>query len=427
MKSAHATTHALLEFPRSRGLRCFLGACLVASALPVQAGAELVPMPAPAGQPPAVSAWERFNGWSIGDFLFPDLHLHGIGGASSTDPAALASGAHDPLREAFSAQAIEPGVSLRLPYFEAFANHIFHQDAGGDWHNEWEEAFAKITDLPGGFEIKGGRFLAHFGPLNSVHLHAWDFVDAETAPARFLGEDGLLLEGGGVDWTLPFGRSTVFTSVLSLAFGNAPSHDHGHHHGHGHSKHEGEDAVPMDDILSARLVGRYRFDDFRSVTGGLSWAGGDNGFGRRSDVFGLDAEYLWRENGLEPGGRALRLRSEALWRRVNAYSEHDDDDDGIIDDIDSGRYDDWGFYAHAIYSWNERFDTSLRIGWAGGVDDFGQAERFRVSPAVTCWLDTDRRLALRTQYNYDRIDSREDEHSLWFQLSIALGCRDEVR
>jgi hypothetical protein len=277
-------------------------------------------------------------------------------------------------------------------------------------------------------ELKGGRFLPHFGPLNAVHLHGWDFVDAETAPARFLGEDGLLLEGGGVDWTLPFGRSTVFTSVLSLAYGNAPAHDHehGHHDGH-HVDFDGADAVPMDDILTARLVARYRFDDFRSVTGGLSWAGGDNGFGRRSDVFGLDAEYLWRENGLEPGGRALRLRGEVLWRQVDAYSEHDEDEDGVIDEIHSGSYDDCGFYAHAIYSWNERIDTGLRIAWAGGMDDFGQSERFRVSPAVTWWLDTDRRLALRTQYNYDRIDSREDEHSLWLQLSLALGCRNEVR
>jgi hypothetical protein len=144
-------------------------------------------------------------------------------------------------------------------------------------------------------------------------------------------------------------------------------------------------------------------------------------------VIGFDAEYLWRENGLEPGGRAFRWRNELLWRDVDAYSEHDEDGDGVIDEIYSGTYREWGFYTHAIYSWNDRFDTGLRLGWVEGVDDFGQDERFRISPAATWWLDQGRRVGLRAQYNYDSIASREDEHSLWFQLSIALGSTEEVR
>ena len=36
-----------------------------------------------AAAPP--DAWERFNDWSIGDVLFPSLHLHGMGGFSTGD------------------------------------------------------------------------------------------------------------------------------------------------------------------------------------------------------------------------------------------------------------------------------------------------------------------------------------------------------
>jgi hypothetical protein len=112
---------------------------------------------------------------------------------------------------------------------------------------------------------------------------------------------------------------------------------------------------------------------------------------------------------------------------VDAYSAHDDDEDGVIDETYHGTYQEWGFYTHAIYSWCERLDTGLRLGWVEGIDDFGQAERFRISPAVTWWFDKGRRVGMRAQYNYDSIASRDDEHSLWLQLNIALGSDTEVR
>lgn len=171
-------------------------------------------------------------------------------------------------------------------------------------------------------------------------------------------------------------------------------------------------------------MGRYRFDDFRSITSGVSWAGGKNGFDRNTHVVGLDAEYLWREHGLEPGGRAFRWRNELLWRDVQAREEHEED--GEVE-IHTGTYQEWGFYTHAIYTWHDRLDTGLRLGWVEGIDDFGQHERFRISPVVSWWFDPARRIGLRAQYNYDSISGRDDEHSVWFQFNIALGSTVEVR
>jgi hypothetical protein len=406
---------------------------LAISPLPATAGDQGA---APAATAPltvaAPDAWTSFNNWNLGDVLFPALHLHGVGGASSVAPATLASGGHDPNREAFSAQAIEPGLSLRTKYLEGFTNYIFFQDAAGDWQDEWEEAFAKLVNLPGGFELKGGQYLPRYGALNDKHLHAWDFVDSETVLSQFLGEHGLLLQGAELSWTLPFNADPVFVSIASLGYGNALAHEHEHHHGGEETPHEGDEATLADDIVTARLMGRYRFDDFHSITSGLSWAGGTNGFGRDTQVLDVDAEYLWRENGLEAGGRALRLRGEILWRDVDAYSEHDEDADGTIDvsagdEIFSGNYREAGCYAHAIYTWNNHLDTGLRLGWVEGLTDFGQDERFRISPSISYWFDAERRLGLRTQYNYDHFSGGDDEHSVWFQLNIALGSTQEVR
>lgn len=384
----------------------------------------------PAGAVSFPDAWKKMNDWNIGDILFPGLHLHGAGGFSSGEVEELASGGHDPQRKTFSAQALEPGLSLRTKYVEAFSNYLFFQDGNGDWDGELEEAFAKIINIPGGLELKGGQYLSHFGSLNDKHLHAWDFVDSEMVLSRFLGDDGLVLQGGEISWTLPFGMDPTLVSVASLGFGNARSHDH-EAHAHDPAEpeppHEGEEGAVADDVMTARLMARYRLDDFHGITFGTSWAGGTNGFGRDTQVIGFDAEYLWRENGLEPGGRAFRWRNEFLWRDVKAYSEHDDDGDGIIDETFRGDYDESGFYTHAIYSWNTRLDTGLRLGWVEGVEDFGQDRRFRVSPSISWWLDDERRVGLRTQYNFDAIQGHDDEHSIWFQLNIALGSTNEVR
>ena len=416
---------------------------------------------APAPAEPAVSEWEKFNDWNIGGVLFPNVHLHGIGGWSSGDPGELATGGHDPRREDPTAQAIEPGLSLRTKYLEGFANGIFFQDADGDWDSELEEAFGKITNIPGGFELKGGQFLSRFGIQNATHLHAWDFVDSETVNTRFLGEHGLLLRGAEVSWTLPLGMDPGFVSIASVGYGEARPHEHDHSHGgHDHDgghEHDalfdGEEAVPDQNIWTARLMGRYRSSDFHQFTTGLSWAGGDNHFGRSTDVAGIDFEYLWRENGLEAGGRALRWRNEFLWRRVGAtasldgghdheeeeHSDHHEEEEhgdhhgeeehhgeehgGTI----SGTYEEIGLYSTLVYTWNPRLDTGLRVGWVEGIEDFGLDERLRVSPNVSWWLDDSRRIGARVQYNYDRIPGADDEHSVWFQLNIALGSTDEVR
>jgi hypothetical protein len=369
-------------------------------------------------------SWERFNDWSIGDVWFPHLHLHGVGGFTSGDAGELASGGHDPQRQSFSAQAIEPGLSLRTQYLEGFANYLWFQEGDGAWEGELEEAFGKIVNIPGGFELKAGQYLTRFGALNDKHLHAWDFIDSEMVLGRFLGDDGLLLRGGELSWTLPLGMDPALVSVASLGFGNARDLDHGHggHDDHEEALHEGEEAALMDEVWTARLMGRYRFDDFHAVSAGVSWAGGKNGFGRDTQVLGFDAEYLWRENGLEAGGRAFRWRNELLWRDVQALSYHEEDDETF-----RGTYSEWGFYTHAIYTWNDRLDTGLRLGWVEGVDDFGQDERFRISPAVTWWFDDARRVGVRAQYNYDSIASHDDEHSLWLKLSISLGSTEEVR
>lgn len=367
-------------------------------------------------------AWIRFNNWNLNEVIFGTLHLQGVGGYSSTHAHDLALGTHDPKRQSFSAQAIEPSLSMKTKFFEAYANYLWFQDDHGHWDGELEELFGKIL-LPGGFEIKGGQFLSRYGINNNRHSHGWDFVDAEMPVSRFLGEEGLMLRGVETSWELPFPFTPGLTNVVSLGYGNAPEHDHGHDDPLPPGVlFDAEEAYLAEEILTARWMSRYAISDFHTFTAGISYAGGDNAFDRNTHAHGLDLAYQWRENGLEPGGRALRLSNELVWRRVSAFEEAELPGDPDL----SGRYTEFGFYSTGTYTWNNHLDTSLRISWLEGVGDLGLDERLRISPALTWWVDGDRRIGLRTQYNYDRIHS-DSEHSLWFQLNISLGSRVEVR
>src|SRR5690606_35151937 len=99
-------------------------------------------------------------------------------------------------------------------------------DENDDPEWEWEEYFLKLADLPGGFELRGGRMLSRLGFHNATHLHSWTTVDAPMPHSLFLGEDGLALEGGD----LSIYMDTEQVTVLTLGFGQRPSHDHHHEH-----------------------------------------------------------------------------------------------------------------------------------------------------------------------------------------------------
>ncbi len=59
-----------------------------------------------------------------------------------------------------------------------------------------EEAYVVTTDLPEGWQIKGGRFKSNFSRLDAQHPHAWDFWDIALPYRAFLGNEGLGGENG---------------------------------------------------------------------------------------------------------------------------------------------------------------------------------------------------------------------------------------
>ena len=99
----------------------------------------------------------------------------------------------------FLFQELELGLQGVIdPYFRA---DIFVSFTPGDV--SVEEAYLTTLSLPGGLQVKAGKFFAPFGRLNLLHPHTWDFADAPLARGRLLATE--TLGGPGVDllWLTP--------------------------------------------------------------------------------------------------------------------------------------------------------------------------------------------------------------------------------
>ncbi|CAN5344374.1 hypothetical protein BH23VER1_BH23VER1_15880 [soil metagenome] len=388
----------------------------------------------PVAPPESAIDWWTGEGVSIGGILFPHFHAAGaFGGSTAGEIDGLAVGHHDP-QAAATLQSLEPGMSLRAgDYVEGFVTYTTFTDADGNLEDgEWEEAFLKLKGLPGGFELRGGRFLNRFGFQNATHSHGWHFVNQNLFNGRLLQEGEVITDGGEITWNLP----TPFRSALSFSYGVAPEHSEDEH-GHGDEEplFEGEGARFIDDFFGGHFIAAYNYNDFHQHRFTLSGAWGENEFGRTSQLYGIGYEYQWRENGLAPGGRYFRWRNELGYRTFGAVGEEEEEDDDHGHDEEEeedeehghggdGRradLDEIGLYTMLAYGFNDRVETGVRVGYVSGIADAGLDERWRVSPNVTISLNAQRTLYLRLQYDYDHSSDLGDEHSAWAQIGFNWG------
>ncbi|WP_018969319.1 hypothetical protein [Rubritalea marina] len=363
-----------------------------------------------------------------------NAHLNMAAGDSSLkDTAALATHAHDP-NDHFTLQGIELSASARYgQHLQGFISGLGFYNENNEFDGEIEEVFAKFVELPGGFEARGGRMLARVGSQNNQHMHSWDFVDANLITTRFLGDEGLISEGGELSWWLPFEHKSLF----SVGYSNALAHGHGHsEEEEGHDEHdeeeghddeheehiEGENALLQDEIINFRLKGIYQFNDFRSLTYGASYLTGKNGFKERGHVIGTDFTYLWRENGFEPKGNHVRAIIEPIYRTFDFKS-----DDGDV----KGSASEWGIHSSVGYGFLDDWELGARYDYTQGVDEpiEGLGRRHRTSLALTRGFDLSEIFKghARLQYNYDRLEESQSENSIWLQVQLDLGKGGEIR
>lgn len=361
-------------------------------------------------------------GESADDFIGISLAGNLVGGDTSTDNASdLALHEHDPNRD-FVLQALEVGFNLRATDdIQALVNLNTFQNEEGEYEAELEEAFAKFTSLPYGFEVRTGRYLNRFGLQNNIHLHGWDFVDANLTTPIFLGEDGLITDGAELTWLQDFERGNF---SISSSFGTA--REHAEEEEEGEEAHGGE-GVFTQDLITNRAQLAYNFTDFFQNRLGLNYGFGDNDFGRDTQLASIDYSFGWRENGLESGGDSAILSFEYFTRNVEFAT-----DEGVTGDTDQN-----AFMVTAQYNFLNNFSAIVRYenleGALGGFDAdedefaFASDEIERYSAALTYSYNIfdDFLMFARAQYNHFEFED-SDEDSVWFQLGFVYG-QPEIR
>jgi hypothetical protein len=108
-------------------------------------------------------------------------------------------GEHADMRDGFNLNYAEiTFYSVVDPYFELFA--ICHLSPE---HTHLEEAYWLTKRLPGGLQLKAGKFLSSFGRINELHTHYWDFADRPLVHQALFGAEGLNEIGARVTWVAP--------------------------------------------------------------------------------------------------------------------------------------------------------------------------------------------------------------------------------
>ncbi len=384
---------------------------VLASGISMAGDAPVLASTTQASAPAKEANWLTGDNVSLGGVLFPHIHMLSVYGGTTADELPEI-GHHDPRMDGWTIQGFEAGLSGRFnSHLEAFGTvHVFYDRASEEWGHEFEEWFGKIKDLPGGFEIRGGKYLNRLGIHNQMHEHGWDFIGTPLVNGLFLGDDGLHSIGGEVDWTVP----VSWTSHLTVSVGVAPDREPEAPEPGPAPEFDAAGALFDSTFVTANWTNQFDYNDFHQFRGGLSGAWGDNVWGLPTNIYGAHFEYQWRENGYEVGGQSLRWRTEAMVRSFDALS----------DDASARRqasFDEVGVSTSLVYGFGTGLELGLRGEYVSGIAEAGIDKRYRVSPAVTYFFNANRTFYLRAQYDYDHGDDLGDQHSVWAQVGFNWG------
>jgi len=340
----------------------------------------------------------------------PFLNAQVVVGHNGLKDSGLQQGAHDPRENGFNLTGLSLGTDILYnEHLAGYAEGIMTWNDADGWEAELEELYAKFLNLPGDLDIKAGRMLASVGSQNNLHNHAWNFVDAHLSNVRFLGADGLILDGAEIQWTLP----TTWNNRIILSYGNTLAHDHSgddDHDGDDHDDHgdEAEMALWQNGVFTARYEASQWTDDNRQFIYGASYVQGKNHFSQWSRLYGLDLTYTSLLD--EDLGKKLVWRNEVMLRDIST---------------DDGKFNEFALNSTILWKFHSDWEAGLRYDYLQGADDPELPERHRLSPALTRYFSMNKTNALmRLQYNYDHSEYHTDDHSLWLQFGFEWGAGD---
>lgn len=301
---------------------------------------------------------------------------------------------------------------------------------------EVEEAYFETLALGKGFTIKGGRFFSGIGYLNSVHPHAWDFVDASLVQTSFLGrnygDDGLQMR-----WVAPLpvflqlgaeiGRGREFAGAGEVERNSNGADSYalfaklGGDIGVSHSYQLGASYLKQKSVPEG--VAFLDYDDLTGVT---------NSYVGNQTISGVDFVYKWAPDG-HPTERNFKFVTEWFQRKYDGDFTFDTAGIASTDLLKANQS---GWYAQAIYQFVPYWRVGVRYDRLshGNVDLYANAANLAPPDfdpkRYSVMLDWSPSEYSRIRLQYNRDLSRQDtatgstitDNQVFLQYIFSLGA-----
>lgn len=293
-----------------------------------------------------------------------------------------------PLREVEIALQGYIYPKIRADVFFAMHSHE------GKMEPELEEGYVSILNLPGGFEIKIGRYLTNFGKTNRIHPHHRAYVDTPYVLEEFLGEHGLSGEGISIGYLFPL---PFFLEVEAAA--NRPVSPHIHEHEGEENQEEARFGI-YKELYNGRLRASFSITDNSELEIGGSYIyGWGPHYKEHKDIVSLFGSDITFKRWLSSYSRLI-LQGEFLYMRRS-----------IPEDL-LNRF---GFYLFSGYRFNKYWSCGLRYDWSHTPEETKNIRRGISAMLTYSFTET---TYMRPQYSYN---SSEGEHILYIQFVFGIG------
>jgi hypothetical protein len=313
------------------------------------------------------------------------------------------------------------------PYARAAANISFEDGAFGV-----EELYAQILrGLPLDMQIKAGKYLLGFGKLNTVHPHAWPFIDRPLWQQIYFSNEGFNDIGFDVNFILP--TENFYSSLdLGVYTGNSMA-----------INTAGEDADPYEVrgnslIFVGRLGSFFSLDDFNFLDVGLSGSFGNyarssfyvpDSIGYPSQMLkyfygGIDFKYKYKPDGYT----SLVIQGEGILNNRDVI--RGTESKPVVETITT-----YGAFIYLDYQFIKQFSIGAKYDFTFGVigDDYSAStlsnDGSNKTSGIEGWLGyypVEETLAFRlsTQYLFFNLAdnlTKDGETTITLQMIFSLG------
>jgi len=322
--------------------------------------------------------------------------------------------------------------------FSAAVDQLFYGQAtfaveqeAGETALEVEEAYVLTPALGHGLTVKAGQFFSALGYGNSIHAHAWDFLDSALPQSTFLGNN-LAVTGVQATWIAPLplflelgaeGDDPVgFPFPESSASSNGiPSYTLfarlGGDIGTSSSYRVGAWWLASENDLSSGNPAPFLdFDQFYTLQGG------------DTQLWGLDFIFKWAPDG-NPAQRNLKLQAEWMQRRIDGNLTFDDTANPAVTGPIEVTQDGW--YVQGVYQFIPQWRTGLRYDRLsnGSYDVSSDLVGLVAAPdyapyrwsTMVDWSPSEFS-RIRLQYNYDKTQQSLTNNEVFLQYIMSLGA-----